>query len=94
MPVRTFSFSFRARPLVFGLAIAASLAACAAPAKKATWTRPGATERDVSSAKYWCTKVTYEKYYKFNVSGTDERRRYAKLDEECMRNRGFKKVDQ
>ena len=76
---------------VLGVGVFAGIVAGCAT-QQATWTRPGATERDVRSAIYWCTTVKVDRMQKFNPSGSDRPRRVSKLDEDCMRKRGFKKV--
>lgn len=66
------------------------LAGCAGEPK---WQKAGATESDIKRDKYWCTKVTREKFHKSGpavVSG--EREKTVKLDHDCMKARGYSVV--
>ena len=63
------------------------LAGCAGEPK---WQKAGATESDIKRDKYWCTKVTQEKFHKSgNPAISGERVKTVKLDHDCMKARGY-----
>jgi len=81
--------------LRFGLVVLASALAlgCASPSPpEKQWTRKDATPEDVKRDLYWCSREVAERR---RATDTPALRRLTRqqVDDECMQNRGYTKVE-
>jgi hypothetical protein len=80
--------------LRFGLAawVAALALGCATTPPEQQWTKSGATPEDIKRDLYWCSTLTRDPPRALDTPST-ERRVTQKVDEICMQNRGYTKVE-
>lgn len=73
------------------IALPLGLAACAQQ-KEARWVKEDATENQLRSDLYWCTKVKREAFHRHNdPKAAEGRRSYKYIDAQCMRERGWRR---